>query len=178
MAVDFVKSDGSKNQPKQSGYDIEYTNPTGENATAAKPKHGNLLGFFQKAKPNPYSQPAGSIRELPQQPKAVSATVPTAQVKPKQSYQPVSQPTPAPVRAIHELPQQSRPHNQPPQPQQPRSQQPQQPRPQPVQQPRPQSQQPRPQPAQQQQRPPQQPAQQTKPSAPDQNKVSWGDLLQ
>lgn len=98
MAADFVKSDGGKDKSKQSGYDIEYSNPQADTpAHTAKPKHGNLLGFFHKAEPNPYSKP------IPKQPtvqtpgQAVSAVAPTST-----------------VRAIHQLPQ--RPNRQDTQP--------------------------------------------------------------
>lgn len=97
MAVDFVKSDGGQNKPKQSGYDIEYTNPQGDQVETTKPKHGNLLGFFHKAASNPNAQPVVPPSTNPIPGAAVSATAPTATVKPKQSYQPVSQATPAPV---------------------------------------------------------------------------------
>ena len=77
MAVDFVKSDGGKDKPKQSGYEIEYTNPHTETPSQpikpVKEKQGNLLGFFHKAAPSPVQAtppaPVRAINESPQQPK-------------------------------------------------------------------------------------------------------------
>lgn len=91
MPVDFVKSDGGKNQPKRSGYDIEYTNPK-DQPVEPKPERGNFLSWFSKPKtpsytPVPKTMPAQPLAE------AKSAAAPTAQAKGKTSYQPVTQPT-------------------------------------------------------------------------------------
>lgn len=88
MPVDFVKSDGGKNQPKRSGYDIEYTNPK-DQPVEPKPERGNFLSWFSKPKtpsyaPVPKAMPTQSSAE------AKSAAAP---VTGKTSYQPVNQST-------------------------------------------------------------------------------------
>ncbi|MBI4407595.1 MAG: hypothetical protein HY565_03795 [Candidatus Kerfeldbacteria bacterium] len=90
MPVDFVKSDGGKNQPKRSGYDIEYTNPS-DQPVEAKPKRGNLLSWFSKPRAAGYAPKLKTASEQPTE--AKSATAPSAQVKGKASYQPITQPT-------------------------------------------------------------------------------------
>lgn len=97
MAVDFVKSNGGKDKPKQSGYAIEYTNPSADRASdQPKQKHGNVLDFFQK-KPAEHTTPSvRAIHELPQQPTAVSATAPI--LKPERHLPPAPPPPAIPTR--------------------------------------------------------------------------------
>ncbi len=92
MPVDFVKSDGGKNQPKRSGYDVEYTNPN-DQPVEAKPQRGNLLSWFSKPKTPSYAAVPQPKVPAPQGTEAKSAAAPSAQMNGKTSYQPVSQAT-------------------------------------------------------------------------------------
>ena len=100
MPVDFVKSDGGKNQPKRSGYDIEYTNPK-DQPIEPKQERGNFLSWFSKPKTPSYAAVPQPKVLAPQGAEAKSAAAPSAQMKGKTSYQPVTQATVvSPVQSV------------------------------------------------------------------------------